>query len=226
MKVNTEIYVFDAYGTLFDVHSAARRHASEIGPQSQHFSEIWRAKQLEYTWVRALMGHYVDFWQLTSDALDYAFTVSAPERRAMRPLLLESYCHPEAFLEVRAVLGTLKASGAQTAILSNGSPEMLLAATESMGITDLLDEIISVDSIRSYKTDPRVYALVLERFGVTPSLVSFQSSNRWDVAGAAAYGFRAVWINRTGQPDEYGDLPPAAVLPSLEGLLTLAGSTD
>lgn len=168
------------------------------------------------------MGHYVDFWQLTSDALDYAFTVSAPERRAMRPLLLESYRHPEAYQEVRAVLGSLKASGAQTAILSNGSPKMLLAATESMGITDLLNEIISVDSIRSYKTDPRVYALVLERFEVTPSLVSFQSSNRWDVAGAAAYGFRAVWINRTGQPDEYGDLPPAAVLPSLEGLLALA----
>ncbi len=222
MSADFNVYVFDAYGTLFDVHSAARRHASELGPHSQHFSEIWRAKQLEYTWVRALMGHYLDFWQLTADALDYAFSVSAPDRRAMRPLLLEAYRHPEAYPEVRGVLERLKRSGALVAVLSNGSPEMLSAAVKSAEIVDLLDEIVSVDSIRSYKTDPRIYAMVPKKLGVASSAVSFQSSNRWDVAGAVAYGFRAVWINRTDQPDEYGDLPPAAVMPTLEGLLGIA----
>lgn len=222
MSVAIDVYVFDAYGTLFDVHSAVRRYARELGPQSQHFSEIWRAKQLEYTWVRALMGNYLDFWQLTSDALDYAFSVSAPDRRAMRPLLLESYRHPEAYPEVRGVLERLKTSGARLAVLSNGSPEMLSAAVQSAEIVDLLDEIVSVDSIRSYKTDPRVYALVQKKLGVTSPAVSFQSSNRWDVAGAVAYGFRAVWINRTDQPDEYSDFPPIAVVSSLEGLLGVA----
>ena len=219
MSAEIDAYVFDAYGTLFDVHSAVRRHARELGLQSQHFSEIWRAKQLEYTWVRALMGKYCDFWQLTSDALDYAFAVSAPDRRAMRLLLLESYRRPEAYPEVRGVLERLKASGARLAVLSNGSPEMLAAAAESARILELLDEIISVDAIKSYKTDPRVYALVEKKLGVASPAVFFQSSNRWDVAGAVAYGLQAVWINRTDQPDEYGDLPPVAVMSSLRGLL-------
>ncbi len=226
MTVKINVYVFDAYGTLFDVHSAVRRHAGKLGPQSQHFSEIWRAKQLEYTWVRALMGKYVDFWQLTSEALDYAFAVAAPDRRAMRSGLLESYRHLEAYPEVRGVLDRLKTSGARLAILSNGSPEMLAAAVASAEIGDLLDEIVSVDAIGSYKTDPRVYALVEKKLGVASPAVSFQSSNRWDVAGAVAYGFRAVWINRTDQPDEYGDLPPVAVMPSLQGLLAGVGQAS
>lgn len=223
MSVKIDVYVFDAYGTLFDVHSAVRRHARELGSQSKHFSEIWRAKQLEYTWVRALMGKYRDFWQLTSDALDYAFAVSAPDRRAMRPLLLESYRHPGAYPEVRGVLERLSASGARLAVLSNGSPEMLAAAAKAAEIVDLLDEIVSVDAIGSYKTDPRVYGLIEKKLGVASATVSFQSSNRWDVAGAVACGFRAVWINRTDQPDEYGDLPPVAVMSSLQGLLAGKG---
>lgn len=210
-------YVFDAYGTLFDVHAAVRRHAGAIGPQSQRMSDIWRTKQLEYTWIRSLMGRYRDFWSLTEEALDFAIAAAAPDAASLKPDLLDAYRELEAYPEVRGVLTRLKAS-AKLAILSNGSPEMLDTAVASAGIGDLLDAVISVDALQVYKTVPRVYDLVGERMGVPPEAVSFQSSNRWDIAGATAYGFRAVWINRTGQPDEYPDLPPVAVMSSLEGL--------
>ncbi len=210
-------YVFDAYGTLFDVHAAVRRHADAIGPGSQRLSEIWRIKQLEYTWVRSLAGRYRDFWSLTEEALDYAIAVAAPTAASLRPQLLDAYRELDAYPEVRGVLTRLKAT-AQLAILSNGSPEMLDSAVKSAGLDDLLDHLLSVDGIAIYKTDPRVYDLVGERLGVEPSEVSFQSSNRWDIAGATAYGFRTVWINRAGQPDEYPDLAPMAVMTSLEGL--------
>lgn len=210
-------YVFDAYGTLFDVHAAVRRHAGAIGPQSQRLSEIWRTKQLEYTWVRSLMGRYRDFWSLTEEALDFAIAAAAPDAASLKPALLDAYRELEAYPEVRDVLARLKAS-AKLAILSNGSPEMLDTAVASAGIGDLLDAVISVDALQVYKTAAQVYDLVGERLGVPPEAVSFQSSNRWDIAGATAYGFRTVWINRTGQPDEYPDLPPVAVMSSLEGL--------
>lgn len=210
-------YVFDAYGTLFDVHAAVRRHAGAIGPQSQRLSEIWRTKQLEYTWVRSLMGRYRHFWSLTEEALDFAIAAAAPDAASLKPALLDAYRELEAYPEVRDVLARLKAS-AKLAILSNGSPEMLDTAVASAGIGDLLDAVISVDALQVYKTAAQVYDLVGERLGVPPEAVSFQSSNRWDIAGATAYGFRAVWINRTGQPDEYHDLSPVAVMSSLEGL--------
>ena len=211
-------YVFDAYGTLFDVHAAVRRCSAAIGPEGQRVSEIWRAKQLEYSWVRALMGRYRDFWTLTEEALDYAIAVAAPDKAALKPALLDAYRRIDAYPDVRRVLERLKRRGARLLILSNGSAEMLAAATASAGIKDLLDAVISVDSIRSYKTDPRVYELVVERLRLDPPSISFQSSNRWDVAGAVAYGFRAIWVNRTAQPNEYGDLPPLAAVESLDDL--------
>jgi 2-haloacid dehalogenase len=215
--VAIQAYVFDAYGTLFDVHAAVRRHAEAIGPASQRLSEIWRTKQLEYTWVRSLMGRRRDFWSLTVDALDYAIAVAAPESAAAKPALLEAYRELDAYPEVRSVLARLKPA-ARLAILSNGSPEMLETAVESAGLGDLLDAVISVEAADIFKTAPAAYDLVGETLGVSGTDVSFQSSNRWDIAGAAAYGFRTVWINRTGQPDEYTDLTPDAVLPSLEHL--------
>jgi 2-haloacid dehalogenase len=210
-------YVFDAYGTLFDVHAAVRRHAEAVGPNAQRLSDIWRTKQLEYSWVRSLMDRYRDFWSLTEDALDYAIAAAAPEAAAMKPALLDAYRGLDAYPEVRDVLTRIK-PGATLAILSNGSMEMLESAVESAGLVDLLDHIFSVDAIGVFKTDPRVYDLVGDTLGLMPEEVSFQSSNRWDIAGATAYGFCTVWINRTGQPDEYPDLPPARVLSSLEGL--------
>jgi 2-haloacid dehalogenase len=212
-------YVFDAYGTLFDVHAAVRRHAETIGPDSQRLSEIWRVKQLEYTWVRTLAGRYADFWAVTEAALDFALAVAAPARVDLKPALLAAYRELDAFAEVPGALTRLREGGARLAILSNGSPRMLADAARSAGIDTLLDHVVSVDEIAVYKTDPRVYALAVERLGVAAGEISFQSSNRWDVAGAAAFGLRAVWINRAGQPDEYGDLAPAAVMSSLDGLL-------
>ena len=214
-------YVFDAYGTLFDIHAAVRRHSDAVGPDGQILSDIWRAKQLEYSWVRSLMGRYLDFWQLTQDALDYAFAKVPSADRSSRDQLLDAYWRLDTYPEVISVLRALKERGARLAILSNGSPDMLAAAVDSNGLGTLLDDVFSVDQLRIYKPDERVYELVTNQYRVFPEAVSFQSSNRWDVAGAAAYGFRTVWVNRTAQADEYRDQPAAAVLNSLDGLLTL-----
>ncbi|MEX4007416.1 haloacid dehalogenase type II [Neoaquamicrobium sediminum] len=214
-------YVFDAYGTLFDVHAAVRRHAGEIGPDGQALSEIWRAKQLEYSWVRTLMGSYRDFWQLTEEALDYAFLKVPTADPALRGKLLDAYWRLDCFPEVPAVLAALKAAGGRIAILSNGSPAMLESAVKSAALDTVVDEVFSVDEIGRYKTVPDVYEMVTTAWRLYPQSVSFQSSNRWDVAGAHKFGFRTVWINRTGQPDEYRDHPPALILPSLNGLEAL-----
>ncbi len=213
-------YVFDAYGTLFDVHAAVRRHAGAIGPDGQLLSEIWRAKQLEYSWVRTLMGSYLDFWQLTEQALDFAFRKVPSADRALRQELLDAYWQLDCYPEVPAVLKALKAEGARIAILSNGSPAMLEAAVRSAALDQVLDDVFSVDEVRRFKTDPAVYDMVSTGWRLYPDAISFQSSNRWDVAGATRFGFRTVWINRTGQPDEYQDLKPGLILPSLEGLLS------
>lgn len=213
-------FVFDAYGTLFDVHAAVRRHAGKIGPDGQLLSEIWRAKQLEYSWVRSLMGSYADFWQLTEQALDFAFLKVPSADRSLRQELLDAYWHLDCYPEVPSVLKALKAGGARLAILSNGSPAMLEAAVRSAALDQVLDDVFSVDTVRRFKTDPGVYDMVTTGWRLYPHAVSFQSSNRWDVAGATRFGFRTVWINRTNQPDEYRDLQPGLILPSLEGLLT------
>lgn len=212
------VYVFDAYGTLFDVHAAVRRHAARVGPDADRLSALWRQKQLEYSWTRALAGHYRDFWALTTDALDYAIAKTPSAPKSVRQDLLDAYRTLDAYPEVIPVLTALKAAGAQTAILSNGSPAMLEAAVEAARIGELLDDVLSVDELSTYKPLPTVYELVTTRFRVFPSAVSFQSSNRWDVAGGTAFNFRTVWINRTDEPDEYVDLPPTARLPDLSGL--------
>lgn len=214
-------YVFDAYGTLFDVHAAVRKHAAALGPDAQRLSDLWRAKQLEYSWVRSLAGTYRDFWRLTEDALDTAFAAFPSADRAFRNDLLEAYRSLDCYPEVPAVLKDLKAEGARIAILSNGSPRMLDQAVRAAGLDNCIDDVFSVDQIRIYKPDPRVYEIATLRYRVFPNAISFQSSNRWDVAGAAKFGFRAVWINRSGAADEYGDMRPAAVLKDLKGLPTL-----
>ncbi len=214
-------YVFDAYGTLFDVHAAVRRHAGRVGADAQLLSEIWRAKQLEYSWVRSLMGRYVDFWSLTEQALDFAFEKVGGVDPALKADLLEAYWTLDCYPEVPSVLKTLKEDGARIAILSNGSPAMLAAAVSSAALDSVIDEIFSVDAIRRFKTDPAVYDMVTTQWRLYPDAVSFQSSNRWDIAGASAFGFRTVWINRSAQPDEYRDHPPRLILPSLKGLITV-----
>ncbi|MBV8566618.1 MAG: haloacid dehalogenase type II [Methylobacteriaceae bacterium] len=216
------IYVFDAYGTLFDVHSAVARHRDAIGPRADRLSETWRRKQLEYTWVRSLAGIYRDFWSCTRDALDFAAADAGGIPADTRAKLLSAYESLGAYADAQPALAALKAQGARTAILSNGTPHMLNVAVRSASLGEYLDAILSVDGIHIYKTDPRAYRLVTDRFQCGREAVSFQSSNRWDVAGAATFGFRAVWINRSGAPDEYLDAPPALVVSGLADLIAQA----
>ncbi len=215
------VYAFDAYGTLFDVHAAVRRHADAVGPDAARLSDIWRAKQLEYSWVRTLSGRYRDFWTLTEEALDFAFAAVPSADKSTRADLLGAYRRLDCYPEVPEVIRALKQDNKQLAILSNGSPDMLAGAVSAAGLDGIFDAVLSVDEIKTYKSDPRVYEMVTTQFRVYPDAVSFQSSNRWDIAGATVHGFRTVWVNRAGAPDEYTDLSPSAVLRSLDGLTQL-----
>jgi 2-haloacid dehalogenase len=214
-------FVFDAYGTLFDVHAAVARYRDAAGPEADRFSEIWRLKQLEYAWMLSAAGHYVDFWTLTERALDHAFARCPSVDRALRPALLDCYFKLDAFPDARAALAALKAKDVRTAILSNGSPKMLSAAVENAKLGGELDAVLSVDAIRLYKPAARVYALVTDAFAIAPQDVAFVSSNRWDVMGATAFGFRCVWVNRANMPDEYPEFAPVKVVRDLASLATL-----
>jgi 2-haloacid dehalogenase len=218
------IFIFDTYGTLFDVHAAIARHRAAASPESERFSEIWRTKQLEYTWTLTLAGHYVDFWTLTERALDFALARVPSVDRTLRPQLLEAYLTLEAFPDARIALADLKARGARLAILSNGSPRMLAAAVGAAGIAGLLEATLSADAVRLYKPRPEVYALVTDALAVNPSDVTFVSSNRWDVMGAVSFGFRAFWVNRARVPNEYADLAPLREIPDLTALTRLDGA--
>lgn len=213
--------VFDAYGTLFDVHSAVGRHRSRLGDKADPVSALWRGKQLEYTWLRSLMGRHADFRQVTQDALDYAFDAHDIADQSLRDALMAAYLRLDCYPEVPEVLERLKKNGLKTAILSNGSPDMLEAAVASAGIAGLLDAVLSIEDVGVYKPDPRVYRLAVDRFGVTADQISFQSSNGWDVAGAASFGFKVAWINRFGQRRERLPYGPDAELETLSQLPAL-----
>ncbi len=200
--------VFDAYGTLFDVHSAVGRHRPRLGDKADAVSATWRTKQLEYTWMRSLMGRYVDFWRVTSDGLDYALEAHGVDDAALRDDLLHAYLALDCYPEVPEVLRALKDAGLGTAILSNGSPRMLEAAVESSGIDAVIDEVLSVDGLGFYKPHPEVYQIVLDALDVGRGQVCFQSSNAWDAAAAATFGFRVAWVNRFAQaPERLPDQP-------------------
>jgi 2-haloacid dehalogenase len=214
------LYVFDAYGTLFDVHAAAERHRDAIGPRWQQLSQTWRTKHIEYTWHHSMIGRPATFWRLAERSLDYAAAATgvdlAPEVRAK---LLAAYRTMQAYPEVAEVLSALKAGGASLAILSNGDPDMLADAVGAAGLGGAFDAVISVADAGIFKPAPAVYELVTKRFGCAPGDVSFQSSNRWDIAAAKAFGFRCVWINRVGAPDEYPETPPDRVVRDLSALI-------
>lgn len=216
--------VFDAYGTLFDVNAAAAQCRDALGGKADELSALWRTRQLEYTWLRSLMGEYVEFWQVTGDGLDYALAVLGIEDDALRRRLMDIYMRLDAYPEVKEVLGALKSGGLKTAILSNGSPRMLASAVENAGIVDVLDDTFSVDSIGIYKPHPSVYQMAADGMGVEPKRICFMSSNAWDAAAAANFGFRVVWVNRFGQPrerlpgDPEHEIKTLAALPRLLGL--------
>ena len=216
--------VFDAYGTLFDVHSAVRRLARTIGPEADRLSELWRARQLEYTWLRSLMGRHADFWQVTGDALDYALDRLQIDPAPIRDALMQAYLALDPYPEAPGVLDRLRGAGLRIAILSNGEPTMLEAAARSAGLSGLVDQILSVEAVGVYKPQPRVYALAITSLGVAASQIAFASSNAWDVSGASCAGLRTVWINRLGAPAERlpgratGELQDLSGLPALVGL--------
>lgn len=218
---NIKACVFDAYGTLFDVHSAVGKHQARLGDTAQAVSVMWRTKQLEYTWLRSLMDRYADFWQVTGEALDYALDANEISDAGLRDDLMSAYLSLDCYAEVPSVLEQLKSAGMKTAVLSNGSPRMLMSAVESAGLGQYLDAVLSVDSLGIFKPHPSVYQMAVEELAVNASAVSFQSSNAWDAAGASTFGFRVAWINRFGQAVERLPDGPHKELRSLEPLPAL-----
>ena len=214
-----DAYIFDAYGTLFDVHAAVRKYSDAIGKDAAQLSDIWRVKQLEYSWIHGRIEAYKDFWLLTEQALDFAFDKVPSADRSTRQSLLDAYWKLDCYGEVPEVLAKLKTNGAKLAILSNGSSDMLEAAVKSAGLDDLLDAVISVDRISTFKPNSDVYKMCEDEFGLKAEEISYQSSNRWDVAAAVNFGFRTIWINRTKQPDEYREFSPAFVVDDLNGIV-------
>ena len=213
------IFVFDAFGTLFDVHSAARENAARLGDAAVRVSEIWRAKQLEYTWIAAGISTGAGeaappFRELTRLSLHYALNVCGLAAD-VAPGLLESYQRLAPFAEVPATLRRLKASGAKLAILSNADPDMLDDLVISARLEGVFDHLISARVAGTFKPAARVYALSLVVFHCEPGAITFVSSNRWDAAGAKAFGFNTIWVNRTEAPDEYADLPADRVVADL-----------
>lgn len=215
--------VFDAYGTLFDVNSAVAGLSERAGPDHAALSAAWRRRQLEYTWLRSLMQSHVDFWQLTSDALSVSLREFSIDDESLHHELMQAYLALKAFPEVKGVLKLLKRAGMQTAILTNGSPMMIESAVSHAGIGDSIDQQLSVESVGIYKPDPRVYQLASDRLGVVPERIAFLSSNAWDAAGAAHFGFAVAWVNRYSQPSERLPGTPAAMLLTLEELPALLG---
>ena len=211
--------VFDAYGTLFEVHSAASRYQVRLGPHPQAVSKMWRSKQLEYTWLRSLMQRYVDFWQVTQDALDYALNSQRIDDISLRNDLLSAYHELSCYPEVPETLRKIKQMGLGTAILSNGSPEMLKAGVSNSNLGKVMDSIISVDTIEIFKPSPKVYKLATDQLGCNKEEILFFSSNAWDVSGAATFGFKTVWGNRFAQASERLPGTPVIEIKTLDAVL-------
>ncbi len=220
---NIQVCVFDAYGTLFDFNSATERCRDVLGDKADELSALWRMKQLQYTWLRGLMGKHKPFWEVTGEALDFSMDTLGLDDAALRRRLMDLYFSIDAFPEVADVLKRLKAGGLKTAILSNGSPEMLAGAVEATRIGDYLDEVISVEEVGVFKPHPSVYDLPAKKFGVEAGQISFQSSNAWDAVAAATFGMRVVWINRYGQRRERLTAEPDVEVSSLDDLPAILG---
>lgn len=221
--------VFDAYGTLFDVAAAARTLADQPGQEgfAKHWPSLaanWRLKQLQYTWLRAITGDHKPFWEVTKDGLDWAMEAEGLDDPVLRETLLALYWELPAYKEVPEMLATLKANGFNTAILSNGSPDMLEGAVEFAGVELWLDAVLSVEDVGIFKPASVVYDMVGKRFSTAPGDVLFVSSNGWDAAAAAAYGFETVWVNRAGEPMDRLPAKPGHVLDDLTGIPDLAAS--
>lgn len=218
---NIDACVFDAYGTLFDFNSAASAARDELGEDWQRLSDLWRLKQLQYTWLRGLAQHHADFRQVTDDALDFALASLKIERPGLRDRLMDLYLRLTTYPEVPAMLRELKGRGMKLAILSNGTPPMLAAVVRNSGLEDVFDAVLSVEEVGVYKPHPSVYRLAAERLQIAPARICFLSSNGWDAYSAKAFGFRVIWCNRFGQAAERipdmpdGEIADLSVLPAM-----------
>lgn len=215
--------IFDAYGTLFDYRSAASRCRDVLGENFDQVNALWREKQLQYSWLRAIQGRHVDFWQVTGEALDFALDTAAIADSTVRDRLMAMYLKLDVFPEVPDMLKRLNVAGLKTAILSNGSPEMLDAAVRNAGIGSLLDAVLSVEAVGVYKPHPKVYQYAIDQLGIKAGEIAFQSSNAWDAHAASLCGMRVIWCNRYRQrPERLPGLPDfeiasLAELPDLVG---------
>lgn len=214
-----KLFVFDAYGTLFDVHGPARLLADELGPIAEQLSEIWRVKQLEYSWLRGMMGRYVPFSEVTREALSFAFgACGLKENRVLEKQLMQAYLSVPAYPDVIPALDALLGAGCKTAILTNGSKNMIASAVKNADLESRVTAILSVDDVKTFKPHPSVYQMVLDRFSVDAADVCFITSNGWDAAGAGAFGFQVVWLNRFNRTPETLGPAPGAVLPDMGSL--------
>ena len=216
--------VFDAYGTLFDFNAPLAARRARIGPAADRLSALWRQKQIDYTWLRSLMGKYADFWQVTGEALDYAMAACEVEDPTLRAELMALYLSLDAFPDAQACLETIKGRRLRTAVLSNGTQTMLTAAVNANALTRLLDRVFSVEACGVFKPHPSVYQLAVDALDTQPAHVCFVSGNGWDVAGAAAFGLRSVWLNRAGAPLETLPFHPVAEIRGLDELADLLPS--
>jgi 2-haloacid dehalogenase len=222
--VGVQACVFDAYGTLFDFASAAKGCHDMLGDGVDRLTALWRDKQLQYTWLRALQGRHADFWQVTGDALDFAMETLAIDKPGLRDRLMGLYLTLDAFPEAPDVLERLKKADLRTAILSNGSPKMLEAVVRAAGLNTLLDAVLSVEEVGVYKPHPKVYQLAVDRLGTPVGAIAFQSSNAWDAYAASAFGMQVVWCNRYGQRPERLPGAPDRTVRSLAELPALVGA--
>lgn len=215
--------VFDAYGTLFDVSRLTESCRNTLGDKTAVLAKLWREKQLQYTWLRSLMGVYTDFWHVTGEALDHALNALGLYEPKLRALLMQLYLAPPTFDDVAASLAALKAKGMRLAILSNGSTTMLAGAVNGHNLRGVLDAVFSVDEVQVFKPHPSVYRLAADKLALAPEKILFISSNGWDAHAARHFGFRVAWANRSNQPAETIPTAPDIEIRSLADLLPLVG---
>jgi len=216
---NVKAIIFDAYGTLFDVNSAAEKCKDKIGDKWEPFANFWRTTQLEYTWLRSLMGRHKDFWQITEDSLDKSMKAFKIEF-SMKDELLNLYKVLSPFKEVQETLKTLKEKKLKLAILSNGTPSLLNELVKSNNLENLFDDIFSIEEVGVYKPNSKVYDMPVKKYKIRKDEIAFLSANTWDVSGGGNYGYQAIWVNRNNNIFDNLDFKPKLEIKNLSGLLS------
>ena len=217
---NIKAIIFDAYGTLFDVNSAAEKCKDKIGDKWEDFANFWRTTQLEYTWLRSLMNRHKDFWQVTEDSLEKSMKVFNIDKN-LKNELLNLYKVLSPYPEVKGVLETLKKRNIKLAILSNGTPDLLKELVQTNNLNDLFDDLFSIEEVKVYKPSSKIYDLPIKKYNIKPDEVTFLSANTWDVSGGGNYGYNAVWVNRNNDVFDYLDYKPKNEINNLTQLLEI-----